>query len=253
MSNQAKRFERNSNRKSRKTEGTSTHQPKPKWEEDRQERSNLRITPKTNKQKLYQHMLEQMTLIVAAGPAGVGKTLLPCNHAANLMLAKKIEQIILVRPYAACAGRTMGYNKGTLQDKIMDFMLPMIGYLKDVLGSATVDIMIDDGRILIQPLETIRGQSFKDAYIIGDEFQSAEIGEIQALTTRIGENCTLVICGDSKQNDHKKGIDGISYIKNILNKHQIRDSGVVEFTMEDCVRSGITYDFLVAYEKEGWI
>lgn len=253
MSNNARRFQRESNTKQRKLEGTSPHQPKAKFEEERKERSQQRIQPKTNKQKLYQHMLESLTLIVADGPAGVGKSLLPCNHAANLMLAKKIEQIVLVRPYAATGSKTMGYNKGNLTDKIFPFMLPMIGYIRDVLGSATVDIMMEDGRILIQPLETIRGQSFKNAYVIADEMQSAEIAEIQALTTRIGEDCTLVICGDKRQNDVKKGVDGITYIKKILDNHDIRDSGVIEFTMEDCVRSGICKDFLIAYEKEGWV
>lgn len=251
MSNNARRY---TNRKEAKVAGASPHQPKPKWEDDRQERSqSKRIQPKTNKQKLYQHMLEQMTLVVADGPAGVGKSLLPCNHAATLMLAKKIDQIVLVRPYAATGSKTMGYNKGTLTEKILPFMLPMIGYIKDVLGAPTVDIMMQDGRILIQPLETIRGQSFKNAYIIADEMQSAEVAEIQALTTRIGEDCTLVICGDKRQNDVKKGLDGVTYIKKILDNYEIRDSGVIEFTMEECVRSGICKDFLVAYEKEGWV
>lgn len=244
MSRNAQRF---STRKQRKVEGTSTHQPKQKWEEDRQERSHShKIQPKTNKQKLYQHMLESLTLIVADGVAGVGKTLLPCNHAATLMLAKKIDKIVLVRPYASTGNKTMGYNKGTLTEKILPFMLPMLGYITDVLGKATVDIMLEDGRIVIQPLETIRGQSFKNAYIIADEMQSAEIAEIQALTTRIGEDCTLVICGDKRQNDVKKGKDGISYIKHILDIYEIRDSGVIEFSMEDCVRSGICRDFLMA-------
>ncbi len=251
MSNNARRY---TNRKEAKVAGTSPHQPKPKWEDDRQERSqSKRIQPKTNKQKLYQHMLEQMTLVVADGPAGVGKTLLPCNHAATLMLAKKIDQIVLVRPYAATGSKTMGYNKGTLTEKILPFMLPMIGYIKDVLGAPTVDIMMQDGRILIQPLETIRGQSFKNAYIIADEMQSAEVAEIQALTTRIGEDCTLVICGDKRQNDVKKGLDGVTYIKKILDNYEIRDSGVIEFGVDDVCRSGICKDFILAYEKEGWV
>lgn len=244
MSRNAQRYNRNAQQ---------AKPPKAKFEEQRQERSQHKLQPKTNKQKLYQHMLEQMTLIVADGPAGVGKTLLPCNHAATLMLAKKIDQIVLVRPYASTGNKTMGYNKGELKDKILPFMLPMIGYIKDVLGAPTVDIMMQDGRILIQPLETIRGQSFKNAYIIADEMQSAEIAEIQALTTRIGEDCTLVICGDKRQNDVKKGLDGVTYIKKILDTYEIRDSGVIEFTMEECVRSGICKDFLVAYEQEGWV
>ena len=109
-----------------------------------------------------------------------------------------------------------------------------------------------DGRILIQPMETIRGMSFKNAYIISDEMQCCEIAEIQALVTRIGENTTLVLTGDSRQNDVKKGVDGITYIKTILDKYPVRDSACIEFGVEDCVRSGICRDFILAFEKDGW-
>lgn len=242
MSKQANRFKR---------DGVVQH-PKQKFEDERQEKASVKLQPKNNKQKLYQHLLEQMTLIVADGIAGSGKTLIPCYHAASLILAKKIDKIVLVRPYSATGNKTMGYPKGELNEKIIPFMLPMIGYLKEALGAAVVEIMMKDGRILIQPMETIRGMSFKNAYIISDEMQCAEIAEIQALVTRIGENTTLVLTGDSRQNDVKKGVDGISYIKAILDKYPIRDSGCIEFGVEDCVRSGICRDFILAFEKDGW-
>lgn len=227
--------------------------PKPKFEQERQEKSQHKLQPKTNKQKLYQHMLEQMTLIVAEGMAGTGKTILPCYHAANLMLAKKIDKIVLIRPYTPLANKTIGYLPGSDKDKLMPYVLPMVGYLTDVLGKATVDIMLHDGRIEIQALESIRGRSFSNAYIIADEMQTAMIAEIQALTTRIGEDCTLVVTGDRRQNDLKKGETGIAYLKRILDSYEIRDSGAIEFGAEDCVRSGICKDFLMAYEQEGWI
>lgn len=244
MSNNARRYNRNAQQ---------AKQPKAKFEEQRQERSQHKLQPKTNKQKLYQHMLEQMTLVVAEGMAGTGKTMLPCYHAASLMLAKKIEKIVLIRPYTPLANKTIGFLPGTDEQKLMPYVLPMVGYLRDALGSATVDIMLADKRIEIQALESIRGRSFNDSYIICDEAQTAMVAEIQALTTRIGENCTLVITGDRRQNDLKKGENGISYLKRILDTYEIRDSGVIEFGVEDCVRSGICFDFLVAYENEGWV
>ena len=120
MSKQANRFKRDG----------VVHNPKQKFEEERQEKSSVKMQPKNNKQKLYQHLLEQMTLIVADGIAGSGKTLIPCYHAASLILSKKIDKIVLVRPYSATGNKTMGYPKGELNEKIMPFMLPMIGYLK---------------------------------------------------------------------------------------------------------------------------
>jgi phosphate starvation-inducible PhoH-like protein len=250
MSNQARRYERNSSIKARKLEGTSPHVPKNKWEQERQQKAVEPIKPKTNNQKLYLHMLEQLSVVVASGSAGTGKSYVACQWAARLLLAGKIEKLVLTRPYASI--KTMGFNSGNLVEKITPFLLPMLGYLREALSSATVDIMLEDGRIEIVPLEVIRGRSFKNAVVLVDECQSCEITEIQAITTRIGENCTLVCMGDAKQNDVKNGKDGLTFLCDILQKHEIRDAGVVEFGEEDIVRSGITKDFVIAYNKEGW-
>lgn len=250
MSNQARRFERNSNTKARKSQGVSNHEPKQKWEEDRQQRAMKPLVAKTNNQKTYLHMLEQLTLVVATGSSGTGKSYIACNWAARLLLAGKIDKLVITRPYASI--KTMGFNSGNLVEKITPFLLPMLGYLKDFLSAATVDLMLDDGRIEIVPLEVIRGRSFENAVILVDEAQSCEVAEIQAITTRIGENCTLVCMGDPAQNDVRHGVDGISYLTNILQKYDIVDSGVVEFGEEDIVRSGITKSFVKAYNREGW-
>lgn len=248
MSNNAERF---SNRKVKKVAGQSTHLPKQKFEIERQERAKNVYTPKTAKQKLYWYMLDSLTLIVANGVAGTSKSYTACHYAAKQLLSKSIDKVVLTRPYVSC-GATMGYNVGDLNQKIFPFLLPMIGYLKEALGAATVDIMLGDGRIEIVPFEVIRGRSFSDTIILADEIQSCDIASIQALTTRIGENCKLVITGDSRQNDIRNGVDGMTYIVNILDNYEIRDSGIIEFGIEDICRSGICRDFVLAYEEDGW-
>ncbi len=248
MSNNAQRF---SNRKASKVAGQSTHIPKQKFEVERQEKAKNVYAPKTAKQKLYWHMLDSLTLIVANGVAGTSKSYTACHYAAKQLLSKSIDKVVLTRPYVSC-GATMGYNVGDLNQKIFPFLLPMIGYLKEALGAATVDIMLGDGRIEIVPFEVIRGRSFSNTIILADELQSCDIASIQALTTRIGDNCKLVITGDSRQNDIKRGVDGMSYIVNILDTYNIRDSGVIEFGIEDICRSGICRDFVIAYEEDGW-
>jgi phosphate starvation-inducible PhoH-like protein len=248
MSEKAQRF---SNRKANKVAGQSTHVPKVKFEMERQEKAKNVYTPKTAKQKLYWHMLDSLTLIVANGVAGTSKSYTACHYAAKELLAKNIDKVVLTRPYASC-GATMGFNAGNLTEKIFPFLLPMIGYLKEALGSATVDIMLGDGRIEIVPFEVIRGRSFSNTIVLADELQSCDIASIQALTTRIGDNCKLVITGDSRQNDIRNGVDGMTYIVNILDNYEIRDSGIIEFGIEDICRSGICRDFVIAYEEDGW-
>ncbi len=211
-----------------------------------------KLQPLNHTQALYKRAIESCTLVVATGPAGVGKTYLPCKHAAALLKQGKIKKIILSRPYAAC-GRTMGFNSGSLTEKIMPFMLPMLGYLAEVFGHNDLEYKLKTGDIEIVPFEIIRGRSFDDSFIIADECQSATPAEIQALTTRIGENCTLVVMGDHRQNDFKTNQEnGIKYLCRILDNYEVRDSAIVEFSVSDIVRSGITRDFVMAYEEDGW-
>lgn len=216
------------------------------------------LVPSTNNQKIYLRMLETEKLIIASGCAGTGKTYVSCIYAANQIVLGKIDKIILVRP-PVDVERGIGFLPGDKDDKLTPYMLPMIGYIKSVLGAELYDEMLADERIIIQGLNMIRGMSFSNAFIICDEMQLATAKEIQALTTRVGLNCTLVICGDSNQNDLKdfekknNKLDGISYIKKIISKYGISSSGVVEFEIDDIIRSGMCREFIIAYESESWV
>lgn len=232
-----------------------TRQQKQKHETHRHEEAEqlqTKLQPLNKRQSEYINAIKTSTLVVADGPAGAGKSYIPCLLAAAMLKERKIKKIVLARPYASC-GRTMGYNSGNLSEKIMPFMLPMIGYLEEALGKNDVEYKIKTGVIEILPFEIIRGRSFDDAIVIADECQSATPAEMQALTTRIGEGCRLVVMGDGRQNDFKtKQENGIQYLCRILENYDIRDSSVVCFDLSDIVRSGITRDFVMAYEEDGW-
>jgi len=77
--------------------------------------------------------------------------------------------------------------------------------------------------------------------------------EIQALVTRVGKGSKLIFCGDSNQADNKTRADGLAYLERIIQKHNIQDCSIVSFTKEDCQRSDLVYDFLCAFDKEGWL
>ncbi len=78
--------------------------------------------------------------------------------------------------------------------------------------------------------------TFKNSFVILDEAQNTNIGQIRMFLTRIGDNCKVVITGDPDQSDVKNkngltdacerltGIDGL---------------GIVNFMTEDIVRNPI--------------
>jgi phosphate starvation-inducible protein PhoH len=62
----------------------------------------------------------------------------------------------------------------------------------------------------------------------------------------------MIFCGDNSgtQTDVRVGTDGLTYLEQLVLRYNIDDVGFVKFTRDDIVRSGITRDFVVAFEEE---
>ena len=214
----------------------------------------LKIKPKTKNQKKYLFSLQQnVPLVIAEGMAGSGKTLMAINWASHeIESGNKYKKLVLIRPPEPLAGRTVGFLKGTAQDKMGVWVSQLIRYIKDAVGSKKYEELLFDEKIDIQLLESIRGMSFNDSIIVVDESQLLTPKEIQALTTRIGTNSKIIFCGDTLQTDIKKSsVCGLTYLKDIVNSYDI-NCDIISFTVDDCMRSDLCKQFLLAYSDRGW-
>lgn len=208
------------------------------------------LTPRNENQKKLFEALKYDTVVVAQGSAGSGKTIVGCYHAARKLHFGDVKKVVLVRAYQPLAGRSIGFLPGTLEEKLIPYYRQMLDYFEDCLGKASVDIALKNTTIEICSLETIRGRSWSDCIVIVDEAQNLYPQEVQALMTRIGDNCQMIVCGDTTQTDVRKGKNGLSYLQEIVERYEIADTCFVTFTKDDIVRSGMTRDFVVAFEKE---
>lgn len=206
-----------------------------------------------NQKNFLDSMKDGVSIVAACGAAGVGKSLLALWHASKRLHYGDAKKIVLIRAYQPLAGRSIGLLPGTAEEKLLPYYQQMIDYLEDFLGKATIEIHIKNKTIEICSLETIRGRSWDDTIVVVDESQNLFVPEIQALVTRLGENTQMIFCGDNSgfQSDVKKGtLDGLSYLKYIVDKYSVPDVSFVQFTREDIVRSGITKAFVIAFEDE---
>jgi phosphate starvation-inducible protein PhoH len=97
----------------------------------------------------------------------------------------------------------------------------------------------------------VRGTTLDNSIIIVDEFQNLNFHELDSIITRVGENSRIVFCGDASQSDLIKTNErnGISDFMNILRKMPSFD--IIEFGIEDIVRSGLVKEYLVAKMELG--
>ena len=221
---------------------------KPKFAEERE--AQLRpIVAKTDNQKKYLDSLQKNMLTVARGSAGVGKTYLAACVASNKYLKGEVDKIVVMRS-ATRMGANTGYYPGSIEEKLAFFLAPILNTIKDCVGHARYEAEFGKS-IVIQPMEAVRGMSFKSkTYLICDETQNVGLEELRSLVTRLEEGSQIALCGDDKQKDIR-GLSGIEYVCHLVKRHKIPNCGIVEFTTDDIVRSGLTRRFVEIFEKEG--
>lgn len=204
------------------------------------------LLPKTTRQTRLLSCMQDYDQVVVFGPSGVGKTFLTVSYAAELFLRGKIDKIVITRPVVG-TGKTIGLLPGDLEEKMKHWLAEIVIILKDRLGAGAYEVALGAGEIEMVPLEYIRGRSFSNTFIVMTEAQNSTIDEMKALVTRIGENSKLILDGDVRQTD-LKGENGLLWaIDTIKGNYALQSqTGIVEFQVEDIVRSGLCSDWVKA-------
>jgi phosphate starvation-inducible PhoH-like protein len=203
------------------------------------------IEGKTETQKRYINAIKNFKLIFATGSAGTGKTWLATALAAQALLNDRTEGIILTRP-AVEAGESLGFLPGEIEEKFEPYLQPFKQVLYERLGKGKAEYMIKAGKIKAIPLAYLRGMTFRNCFVILDEAQNTSPTQMKMFLTRIGENCTVVVNGDTSQQDIRgesgltDAIERLSYIPSVK---------IIEFKKEDIVRSGLVQEIVEAYEQ----
>ena len=145
-------------------------------------------------------------IVSLVGRAGSGKTLLAIAAGLQQTLGLRGEnpytRLIVSRPVQPM-GKDIGFLPGSLQEKMLPWLMPIQDNLQHLLGNnkTALEMYIDNGKIEIEALTYIRGRSISNAYIIIDEAQNLTKHEIKTIITRIGEGTKIVLTGDIEQID----------------------------------------------------
>ena len=211
------------------------------------------IDPLTeNQQKLFESYSEGKNLI-AYGAAGTGKTFITLYNALCDVLdpSTPYEKIYIVRSLVST--REIGFLPGDHEDKSTLYQIPyknMVKYMFELPSAADFEMLYGNLKaqetISFWSTSFIRGTTFDRAIIIVDEFQNLNFHELDSIMTRVGENTKIMFCGDATQTDLIKQNErnGIVDFMRVLRLMSSID--IIEFGVEDIVRSGLVKEFILA-------
>ena len=211
------------------------------------------IEPLTDNQKKLFDSYAEGKHIVAYGAAGTGKTFITLYNALADVLDDRTpyEKIYLVRSLVST--REIGFLPGDHDDKASLYQIPyknMVKYMFQMPTDPDFEMLYGNLKqqetISFWSTSFIRGTTLDNCIVIVDEFQNLNFHELDSIITRVGENSKIMFCGDATQTDliktnEKNGI--IDFMK-ILGCMPSFD--VIEFGINDIVRSGIVKEYLVA-------
>ena len=203
-----------------------------------------KLEPKSYRQEDLIEAMRTKDIVFALGSAGSGKTYTLTHYAAEQLYYKKIDKIILTRPAVEACGEELGFMPGDLLEKFGNYIAPYTETLNNLLGKSFVEYCFKVGTIEAVPLAFMRGRSFSDSLILADEMQSATPMQMKLLLTRIGEGSKIFINGDLQQRDDTTATGIEDAIGTLRHLEEVE---VIQFTDEDCVRSGTCRKILRAY------
>ena len=162
------------------------------------------------------------------------------------------EKVYVVRSLVAT--REIGFLPGDHEDKSWLYQLPykaMVKYMFEMRTDADFQMLYANLKaqdtIDFWSTSFIRGTTFDNAIIIVDEFQNLNYHELDSIMTRVGQDSKIMFCGDATQTDltrenEKNGIVDFMRILRLM----ANSVDIIEFGVEDIVRSGICKEYILA-------
>lgn len=227
-----------------------------------------RLKCKNHKQKDLANLITEKEIVIATGPAGVGKSYVAIARAIELLqnTSNQFHKIVVINP-AVEAEEKLGYLPGTVREKLDPYVGSSIDIFDKIIGPSNRVKLEEEGIIVVGALGFIRGKSIDNTILIMEEAQNMSPNQMKTLLTRIGYNSKFIISGDLDQSD-KYSDYRHSGLYDAVNRHKdIEEIGFINFLTSEIVRNPLISKILDNYKpttveppkpptdrvlKEGW-
>jgi len=207
------------------------------------------IQPLTENQTLAFSLYDKNLHMILHGAPGTGKSFISLYLALDELFNGQsgIEKILIIR--SAQASKNIGFLPGSAKQKMEVYEAPYISICAQLFGRGDAySILRQRGSIEFESTSFLRGNSIDNTIIIFDEAQNSSYMEIKTVLTRVGENTRVIVCGDTKQDDltsarfsEESGLPALIKISK-----KMKSLSLIEFSIEDIVRSGFVKEFIIA-------
>jgi len=216
------------------------------------------VTPITENQKLMVDQYDAGKHLFAYGCAGTGKTFMALYLALRDVLNEDTpyDKVYIVRSLVAT--REIGFLPGTHEDKADIYQIPyknMVRYMFEMPDDPSFEMLYENLKnqetISFWSTSFLRGTTLDNAIVIVDECQNLHFHELDTIMTRVGQDSKIIFCGDAAQSDLQRTSErtGIIDFQRIL--QSMDEFFLVEFGIEDIVRSSIIKSYIIAKMNMG--
>ena len=226
-------------------------------EESKQQRHGFglsKISPLTSTQSEVFDAYKDNQNLMLHGVAGTGKTFLSLYLALNDVVqgVDQKKKVIIVR--SVVPTRDMGFLPGNQKEKARAYESPYYSICNELFGRGDAyETLKSKGIIDFITTSFVRGITLDNCIVIVDEAQNMAAMELHSVMTRIGQNCKVIFCGDTRQDDltseRKKEESGLSQFMRILKRMNLFD--FIEFGEEDIVRSDLVKEYIITRNRLG--
>lgn len=210
-----------------------------------------RVVAQSERQTDMLDLMKFSDIVIAVGPPGTGKTAVATLKAAEYLHDGVVSSIVVTRPIVEI-GKSIGALPGDVNEKYAPYLVPFIEHFVQAFGPGNTAAFINDKKIRPVAVNFCQGMTLKDSILLIDEAQNLSVQEMFMILTRVGKGTTVVIMGDLNQvaNESLRHSNGLKDLLERVERSTFiseEDISLVEFTMDDNVRSGISKKISMLY------
>ena len=205
------------------------------------------ILPKTQAQSDTFDAYNEKYNLLLHGCAGTGKTFISLYLALREISEKSspYKSITVVR--SAVPTRDVGFLPGALHQKLEVYELPYRSIINELYGRGDAfEVVKKKEKLNFLSTSYVRGVTLKRTIVIVDECENLNFHELDSIITRVGEDSKIMFCGDATQTDLIKTNERNGIIDFMTILRNMPSVDIIEFGVEDIVRSGLCKEYLLA-------